>query len=588
MVDKLINKGKRLFTSPQSSIFSAATVIMLMIVVSKILGFVRQRTLFSFFSPSETDLFLAAFELPDLIFEVFVYGVLSASFIPVFTKYLTKKKSKDAWHVAAAGLNILLIIFVALSLLVIIFANPLYNLVTGSFAKNLIGVSGGFSVKQVSQVVALSRTILVAQLFFVVSSFMTGILESHKRFIIPAIAPLFYNLGIIGGTVLLSAKYGLMGPTIGAVIGAFFHMAIQIPFATQLGFRPKLILDFKHPGIKKLAKLSIPRIIELSFFQLRRFVWLFLASAVSGGFTYLKSADLLQTLPIGVFGVSLAKAALPTLSQQEAEGDREKFKRTFTNTLNQILFLVIPTTVFLAVLRVPVVRLVFGADRFDWDATIQTGLVLSAFLIGSFAYAGSLLVSRAFYALHDTKTPVLISIISILVNSVLGFVFILVLKIDTWGIALAYSIAGNLQFFTLLMLLIKKIKLSVSSFLIPLTKILVASGISGFIMFLILKVFDKSVWVKRLSFLGKFEVHNNIPFENFVLDTRYTGNLLALTVMTIFVGGLIYLLLSLLFRLKEIHVIAGFAKKIMKSQKIGPIAKKEKEPVSPPPTDSVI
>jgi len=410
MVKGILSRGKNLITNPSSSIFSAAGVIMLMIVLSKVLGFVRQRTLFTFFAPEQTDLFLAAFELPDLIFEVFVFGILSASFIPVLSGYFSKGQSKTAWHVVATSLNAMLLLFTALSFVLFIFAKPLYSLLAGDLTKGIIGVGGGFSASQIETVSTMARILLVAQIFFVISSFMTGILETKKHFLIPAVAPVFYNLGIILTTIFFSSSLGLYAPTIGAVVGAFAHFAVQVPFAFRLGFRPKFVLDLAHPGVRKLAKLASPRIIELGFLQIRRFVWLFLASVTTGGFTFLRSADLLQTLPVGIFGMSIAKATLPTLSEQSSKGDIKNFRNTFVTTINQIMFLVIPFSVFLAVLRVPVVRLVFGAERFDWAATVNTGQVLSAFVIGTFAYAGNLIVTRSFYALQDTKTPVFFSI----------------------------------------------------------------------------------------------------------------------------------------------------------------------------------
>jgi putative peptidoglycan lipid II flippase len=585
MVKKFLLKGKKILTAPQSSIFSAASIIMVMIAASKVLGFIRQRTLFAFFAPQETDLFLAAFELPDLIFQVFVYGVLSAAFIPVFTSFLSRKKEKDAWYITASSLNILLTLFLALGLFIFIFAAPIYTVVAGSSVKTFFGVDGGYSADQIAQVVKLARILLFAQLFFVVSSFMTGILESYKRFLIPAIAPLFYNLGIILGTILLSPKMGLIGPTVGAVFGAGAHFLVQAPFAYKLGFRPKFVWDLKHKGVKKLLQLAFPRVIELSFFQARRLVWLFLASLIPGGFTYLKSGDLLQALPIGVFGLSLAKAALPTLSQNATKRDYKSFRRSFFATLNQILFLVVPSSVFLAVLRIPIVRLVFGAQRFDWPATVQTGYVLSSFAIGIFAYAGILLVSRGYYALHDTKTPVVISLIAVVLNAVLGFIFVLGLGFDTWGIALSYSFAGIFQFVLLIYFLLPKVGARAETVLIPLTKTAIASVVSGGLVFFLLKIFDRSVWVKRLSFLGAIESTKVIPFESFVVDTRYTGNLLMLTMVVLTIGVFVFLGSSIILRNAEAWTFFNYAKRIITKRKSAQISKEEQEPVAPTPTD---
>jgi len=583
MLKKLFVNGKKILFSEQSSVLSAATLIMVMVVISKILGFIRQRILFTYFSPAETDLFLAAFELPDILFEVLVFGTLSASFIPVFTKYLSKKQEKEAWYVASSSLNILLVLYCIVAAFVFVFAEKAYSILTGGFVKGMVGVTGGFSPSDISTVVSLTRILLFGQLFFVASSFMTGILESYKRFLFPAIAPLIYNLGIMGGIIFLSPKYGLYGPVIGALIGALGHLLVQAPVAYHMGFRFTLVWDTKHPGVRNLFRLAAPRIFELSIFQVKRFVWLFLGSLTVGGFTYLKSADLLQTLPVSVFGISLAKAALPTLSQQVS--DKKAFMRTFFTTLNQILFLVIPISVFLIVLRIPIVRLIFGAEQFDWAATISTSYTLSAFALGTSAYAASLLVSRAFYALHDTKTPVTVSIATVTINAVLGFLLVLTLDTGTWGIALAYSISGIIQFGALMALLLQKLHASYRRFIIPLLKMIGSSVVAGLAMRIVLRLFDRSVWVKQLSFLSSKDVIQAIDYERFVLDTRYSGNLLILTIVVSLIGSLIYVVLLILLRSDEVWAFFGFAQRIF-NRKIAPIPQSESEQISPSPSDS--
>ncbi len=586
MVRKLIKNRKSILFAQQASVLSAASIIMLTVVVSKILGFVRQRVLFTHFTPAETDLFLAAFELPDILFEVLVFGALSAAFIPVFSKYIRTKDKEKGWEMVSGSLTILLTVYIVLSALVFIFARGAYGFLAGNFFKDLIGIGGGFSQDEVQTVVSLTRILLFSQLFFVVSSVMTGILESHKRFLFPAIAPLIYNLGIILGTVFLAPIYGLYGPIIGAFIGAIGHLLVQAPVAYHLGFRFKLKWNIDHDGVRELFKLAGPRVLELSVFQIKRIVWLFLGSLTVGGFTYLKSADLLQTLPVGVFGVSLAKAALPTLSQQAGEKKNKEFKRTFFTALNQILFLVVPISAFLVVLRIPLVRLVFGADQFDWTATVSTSYALSAFAIGSSAYAASLLVTRAFYALHDTRTPVSISVASVIINAVLGFVLVLGLQTGTWGIALSYSIAGILQFLALITILLRRLKASYKRFITPLSKMIVASAITGFTMRVVLRLFDRSVWVKQLSFLSSQEAIQSIPFERFVLDTRYTVNLFILTIIVSLLGITEYLLIQILLKSDEVWAFFGFVRRLTVKRSISPIPEKEVEQVAPPPTEA--
>ena len=581
---KFISKGKKLITAPQSSILSAATLIMVMIIVSKILGFIRQRVLFTYFAPQETDLLLAAFDVPDIIFEVLVFGVVSAAFIPVFSGYLAKKNQKAGWHMASSSLNTVLVTYLVLAILAFVFLNPIYALLAGESTKGVLGVSGGYSAEEIGIIVGISRILLFSQIFFVVSSFMTGVLESYRRFLAPAMAPLVYNISVIFGIIFLSSRLGLVGVAIGAVIGAFLHLFVQVPIAAHLGFRPQLVWDLKDKGVRKLFKLSAPRVLELSILQVRRFVWLFLGSIVAGGFTYLKSADLLQTLPIGVFGMSMAKAALPTLSLQASARDMKSFRKTFFATLNQILFLVTPLSVFMVVLRVPIVRLVFGASQFDWEATVRTGQVLSAFAIGMFAYASSLLITRAFYALQDTKTPVVISIGAVTLNAIMAFVLVLGLGAGTWGIALSYAIAGIVQFTFLIAIIVRRIGSKHSRFSVPFSKMVLASIFSGGVMYFLIKILDRSAWVDQLSFLGRIDTQS-VPVEQIVVDTRYAGNLLILTMFVSVIGFSVYLFTLILLRSQEVWAFFNFARRIL-TKNITPIPDEEIEQVAPPPMDS--
>ena len=573
MVGKIISKGKKLIFSAQTSVLSAATIIMLMVVASRVLGLVRQRVLAHFFGAEELSLFFAAFRLPDLVFEVLVFGTFSSAFIPVFTKAL-KRGRKNAWNIAESVTNIGAIAFLLVGFILALFADPLYSL----FAP-------GYDPTQRAQIVKIARILFAAQGFFVVSYVLTSVLESLRRFLVPALAPLFYNLGIIFGTILLVGKFGLLAPALGVLLGSFLHFLIQLPFAVKLGFRfsPKIKLN---KDVKTIGKLALPRIIEVSFLQASKLVELSLASIIStASYTYFTFASTLQFLPVGLFGSSVAKAALPTLARQA--GSPSDFRRTLLGALYQIIFFVAPMATVLIVLRIPLVRLIFGTDIFSWESTVQTGLVVSAFALGvSFQSAVSLL-SRGFYALHDTKTPVIVSIISILVVVVLDFIFIRGFSLPVWGLALAFSIGAGIQAIVLFYLITKRIEAeNFVSLLISPLKTLIASLGAGSAMFFLLKIFDRSVWVKRLSFLGTIDATREIPFERFVLDTRYTGNLFALTIMVTGVGVVIYLVISILLGSKEVWDFFGLVKGILVKHKVLAIPQKESEPITPTPTDT--
>lgn len=571
-MNEIIKKGKKILFSPQSSVLSAATIIMLMVIVSRVLGLVRQRALAHFFVPNELSLFFAAFRLPDTIFEVLVYGTFASAFIPVFTKAL-KKSRRDAWIIAETVTNIGLIIFIILAGLVILFSTNLYGI-----------LAPGFSLADRDQIVALTKILFAAQGFFVFSYVLTAVLESSRRFLVPAIAPLFYNLGIILGTVILAPKMGLMGPAIGAVIGAAAHCLIQLPLAMKLGFRLKPIIKLTD-DVKKIGRLALPRMIEVSFLQVTKSVELILASLIStASYTYFTFGNTVQLLPVGLFGTSIAKAALPTLARQA--DNKADFRRTLFGALYQIAFLIFPVATILIVLRIPLVRLIFGTDIFSWESTVQTGMVVSAFAVGVFFQAANAVMARGFYALHDTKTPVAISLTAITLNIVADVVLIKTFGLPAWGLAAAFSLGSFVQSVLLFIFLNKKIGDGTTLKLFkPIIKALFASLSSGILMFFLLKFFDRSAWIKQLSFLGKLDGSSQIPFEKFVLDTRYTVNLLALTIFVILVGGLFYVALSAFLKSKELYYFVGQLKRLFVSRKISPIPAKAVESVTPEPND---
>jgi len=573
MVSKFINRGKKILTSPQSSVLSAATIIMVMIVASRVLGLVRQRTLAHFFEPNELSLFFAAFRLPDLVFEVLVFGTFSSAFIPVFARSIKMGKEK-AWETASTIVNIGLIIFAVVSVLLIIGAKDLYGM-----------IAPGFDASEIEKIARLARILFAAQGFFVVSYVLTGVLESLKRFLIPALAPLFYNAGIIIGTIFLYPRFGLIAPAIGVVLGAFAHFLIQLPLAVKLGFRFRARINIT-PEVKKVGRLALPRVVEVSFFQVSKMAELFFSSLIStASYTYYTFGNSLQLLPVGLFGTSIAKAALPTLAAY-AE-DKKKFKNTLFSALYDMAFLVIPTATILIVLRVPIVRLVYGTDIFSWEATIQTGYVLTAFSVGVFFQAASALLARSFYALHDTRTPVGVSILSICLIIAFDYLFINILGFGVWGLAAAFSVGSFYQATSLFYIINKKVNGERFFRVIgPLLKSGLAAASSGIVMYLLLKVFDRSVWVKRLSFLGKIEATRDLPFENFVLDTRYTVNLIALMAMTTLVGAIIYIGVSIILRSEQVWVFFNLMKRILIRRKVAPIPAKESEPVTPSTTDT--
>lgn len=559
----LISKGKEIINSQQNTILSAAGVITVMIVFSQIFGLIRQWIILKFLGSDVFSLYLAAFRLPDLVFEVFAFGAFSSAFIPVFSKYLRKNK-REAWDTASRVINLGLVIFLALAIIFGVFSYQFYSV-----------VAFGFKTEETLLVSRVARIIFFAEGLFIVSYVITGVLESSRRFLVPALAPVLYNIGIILGTILFSNTLGIFAPAVGVVIGALMHLGIQLPVAYKLGF--KFTAKFRpNEGVKEVGKLAAPRFVDLAGLQIQKSAELFFSSIMSvASYGLLNLAYSLQAIPATLFGVSLAKAALVSLSHQE---NLNEFRRIFLTTLNQMMFIVIPLSAFLLVLRIPVVRLTFGTSQsLNWDATVQTGMVLSYFAIGIPLQAALALISRAFYAREDSKTPVILSVIDVVLTLILEAVFVLYMHLPLWSIAAANTLAASIQVSWLYILLARKIGDGRFLSIWPTVKYTLFSAISGGVMFFALKIFDRSVWVQKISILGSL-VPDGVAFERFVLDTRYTLNLIILTLIVTVLGVAVYLLLSWITKSEE---LSAFARLIARRRvAIGP-TKKEPFTVEP-------
>ena len=558
-MEDLITRGKKLINSQQNTVLSAATLIMIMIVVSRILGLIRQRVLANYFVPSDLSLFFAAFRLPDLIFEVLVFGTFTSAFIPVFSKALRDGK-KRAWEIAGRVVTIGLLIFACAAIILAIWAPQIYS-----------AIAPGFGDGQTIQIANLARILFAAQGFFVISYVLTGVLESLRRFLVPALAPIFYNIGIILGTVFLTPYLGLMAPAVGVVIGAAAHFLIQFPLSRKLGFR--FIWDFKNDEeVKKVGTLALPRIIDLAFDQIGKTAELFLSSIISqAAYTYYIFANTLQLLPVTLVGTSLAKAILPMLSR--ADGDMKEFRRILHIAIFQAIFLTLPLAVALIVLRIPIVRLVYGTKIFDWNATVQTGMVLSIYAVAIVTQTLMSILSRAFFALHDTKTPVKISFIGLGLLVAGDFLLVKGFGLPVWALAASFGFSTYIEAVILSILIHKRVGDIINkNFFIHLTKITSATIISGFAMFFLIKFFDRWYWIQQVT---------SIPFDKFVLDTRYTLNVLILTVLSFAIGMVIYMSLSLLFKIDEAGYFLKVARKFVQKRTIPGIPVKEEEPVTP-------
>lgn len=525
-----------LFKRKQEDILSAAFLIAVSVAVSRILGLIRYRLLASYFGEDIKllDSFIAASILPDAIFEVLIFGTIAIAFIPIFSQYLSRDKLEKAWQLSSTMISISLLIFVILTIIIAVFATPLASLI----APGLVAKEPTTQVL----IARLLRIMLFAQLFFVVSIFFTGILQSFQRFLIPAAASIFYNLGIIISIIFLSPVVGIHAPAFGMILGALLHMVVQIPLVLSLGFKFKFNFDFKNKDVCEMFSLMWPRSITLGLTRLSELINIALASiAALGSIVALNFAQVLQLVPIAFFAAPISQAALPSLSIHSHSGKSEQFKKLFLDSFHQILFLILPATAILAILRIPVVRLVFGAREFPWEITVLTGRVLIAFSVGISAQAVSLLLIRSFYALKDSITPVRVSIVAIGINISLSFIFIFILKLSIIYLAIAYSIGQILNALGLLFFLYRKVEgFNFKSFFVPILKMGSISIITAISLYIPMKLLDQLVF-----------------------DTTRTIGLIILTLIASTVGMTVYIFLSWVLKVEQLIIFTHFIRRVL-------------------------
>lgn len=485
MIQTWFKNGKLFLGSKQGSILSAAVVMMMATLASALLGFIRERMLNASFTQDELGVYTAAFRLPDLLFDISVMGILFTAFIPIFTHTVVARSKDIAFAFTSRLINISCLVVGSLVLLLVIFADPISHLIVP-----------GFNPGERALMVFYTRIILIGQVVpLLVGNYFIGILQSFQYFIIPAIAPIVYNLGIICGILFLAPLYGLTGVIGGVVLGSLLFLVIEIPLIYRVGYRHKFYIK-PDREVKETFKLMLPRTIGLSLSQIAITADLILSSILGArAVRIFYLAQLLHYQPVRIFGMTFAHAALPLLSTEAARKDMNAFKKLLLASLHQILFFVLPLSVMLAVLRTPLVRIVFGAEKFDWQATVVTGQTLSLFAISIFAECIALLFTRAFYALHDTKTPVLISVVSIIVNIVCSVVFIFYWKLPVWALALSASLAAILSFLLLFVFLSQKIGgFDWRPLLLPPLKMVIASLIAGVFLYIPMKLLDQLIF----------------------------------------------------------------------------------------------
>jgi putative peptidoglycan lipid II flippase len=442
---------KKLFSKQINSITIAAGLVAFSSLASRLLGVLRDRILAGQFGAGDSlDVYYAAFRVPDFIYNLLVFGALSAGFIPILTGliknpldkakgYFQGEENREAWIFASNLLNNLILFLVLLSVLGITFAPQIVHLITP-----------GFSGDKQILTVALTRLMFLSPVFLGISAVFGGILQSFKRFLVYSIAPIFYNIGIIIGALFFVPIWGIYGLAWGVVLGAFMHMLLQLPTAYFLGYRYKFTLGWRDKSVRQLFKMMIPRTMSLGITQINLMVVTVIASGLaSGSLAIFNFANNLQIFPVGIFGISFAIAAFPVLSANAF--NRKMMASSLSQTIRQILFFIIPSMVLLLTLRAQIIRVVLGSGKFDWQDTILTMQTLGYFALSLFAQSLIPLLIRVFYARHDSRTPFFIGLFTAMVNIALALYLAPIMGVA--GLALAFSIDSILNFIILWVIL---------------------------------------------------------------------------------------------------------------------------------------
>ena len=440
--------------STQKRVARAAVLVMAAFAVSRILGLARQIVFGHYFGTGAAmDAYVAAQRIPEAIFFIVAGGALGSAFIPMFTGRLARNETESAWKLASAVINILLIVLVPLSLLCIVFAPWL--------VRTLIAPALPADVQ--AQIASLMRVMLLSTAIFGVSGVVMGTLNAHQHFLLPAIAPILYNLALIGGGIW-GGETGLgpMGPAIGTVVGALVHLLIQVPGLARYGARYWLILGRGDPGVVEVGRLMAPRVLGVAAVQLNMLVTNNLASRLgAGAIAALEYAWLIVLLPHGVFAQAVGTAVFPTFSEQAARGETGALRNTLTLMLRVIVAVTLPAAVGLMTLGSPIIALVFQRGEFDASSTQAVAWGLIFYAVGLVGLSAIEVLARAFYALHDTWTPALAAVLSVALNVALGLtlppIFTALGVMPHGGLALASALAFTVQTALLLVLIYRRI-----------------------------------------------------------------------------------------------------------------------------------
>jgi putative peptidoglycan lipid II flippase len=472
-----------------------AGLVMAAFVVNNIVGLARQMVVLNSFGTSgEMDAFVAANRVSETLFTLVAGGALASAFIPTFTSLLVKDDQRGAWKLASAIANLILIILTLGALLAAILAPWIVRYV----------LAPGFAANPAQEALAvdLLRLMLPSAVFFGLSGLVIGILNSKQIFFLPALAPTMYQLGMIFGVLVLAPRLGIFGLAWGVLLGSLLYLVIQLPTLLRLGGQYFQTLGLKLPAVREVGRLMVPRLLGLAFVQLNFWVNIRLASnLLEGSAIVITVAFTLMLMPQAIIAQSIAIAALPTFSAQYAQNKLSDMRSSLASSLRGIMLLSLPAALGLIILRQPLIELLYQRGEFTTRSTQLVAWALLWFAIGLVGHSVVEIMVRAFYAMHDTKTPVLIGVVAMSLNVVFSVLFIALFTRWDWmphgGLALANSLATFLEMIGLLYFMRGRLKgLDGRRVLVGFAKAAIATFVMSLVLFAWLnQVISQPVWI---------------------------------------------------------------------------------------------
>jgi putative peptidoglycan lipid II flippase len=417
----------------RSPLARSAGIVAGAFVLSRVLGLTRDIILARLFGTGvEMSAYVSAFRLPDLLFLVIMAGSFGSAFIPVFAGLVGSGQKDDAWRLASTVLNLSALAMAAAGAFAFVFADPM--------VRTFVAPGAGEQATQLT--VETMRVLLLSPVFLGLGIAAKGILEAQDRFTLPALAPVAYNLGAILGALLLARSMGIRGVAIGVIAGAIGHLLVQVPglIATGLRWRPRI--DLQAPGLAEVGRLLGPRILGQAAFQVNFIVVTNLAwRSGPESASALNYAWQLLMLPHGVLALSISTVVFPTMARLFEAGDMTGLRAAFGRALKPLLFLSLPAAIVLYFFPVPIVQAIFQGGAFDAGSTALVAPALAWFAVGLIAYAAVEVLTRAFYAMHDTRTPVTAGIVIIAINIAIGASLVDRFGFPVLAFALSFSTA---------------------------------------------------------------------------------------------------------------------------------------------------